>query len=196
MLAPQPIVHEGPVVRLEPLSTAHRDEIAAAATSDAAVFIRYGPLLNAGGVDGWLDEALGERGAGTRQPFAVRDVASGVLVGSSSYLDIAPADGRIEIGHTWYGGQWQGTRVNPAAKLLMLAHAFDELGATRVTLKTDALNERSRRAILGIGATFEGVLRGHSRRYGGPGLRDTAMYSILPAEWPAVRAGLERRSAG
>jgi RimJ/RimL family protein N-acetyltransferase len=193
--APSPVTLEGGFVRLEPLSAAHRDGLAAAASADPAAFERYGPLFVAGGVDGWLDQALGERGAGVRLPFCVIWRADGRVAGSSSYLDIAPADERIEIGHTWYGGADQGTAVNPESKLLMLAHAFDVLGATRVTLKTDALNARSRAAILKLGAQFEGVLRQHSRRHDAPGLRDTAIYSILADEWPAVRARLEARLA-
>jgi len=193
--APAPVTLEGAVVRLEPLSSAHRNGLAAAAEAEPGAFGRYGPLFVAGGVDGWLDQALEEHGAGARLPFCVILREHDRVVGSSSYLDIAPADGRIEIGHTWYGGAAQGTRVNPDAKLLMLEHAFDVLGAARVTLKTDALNARSRAAILKLGAQFEGVLRQHSRRHDAPGLRDTAIYSILADEWPAVRAGLQARVA-
>ena len=120
-------------------------------------------------------------------------LSDGVVAGSSSYLDIAPADGRIEIGSTWYGDPWRGTCLNPSAKLLLLEHAFDVLGATRVQLKTDARNERSRRAIAGIGASFEGILRKHSLRADGPGLRDVAMFSITDEDWPGVRALLEAR---
>ena len=122
-------------------------------------------------------------------------LSDGVVAGSSSYLDIAPADGRIEIGSTWYGDPWRGTSLNPTAKLLLIDHAFDALGATRVQLKTDARNERSRRAIAGIGATFEGILRKHSLRADGPGLRDVAMFSIIDEDWPAVRARLEARAS-
>jgi RimJ/RimL family protein N-acetyltransferase len=128
-----------------------------------------------------------------RLPFAV--IAEGVVAGTTSYLDIAPADGRIEIGSTWYGAPWQGTRLNPAAKLMLMQHAFDVLGATRVQLKTDARNERSRRAIAGVGATFEGILRKHSRRADGPGLRDVAMFSVTDDDWPRVQALLEQRIA-
>lgn len=196
MRPPEPVTLSGLVVRLEPLAPAHREGLATAIAEDAAAFRYYGPTFVPGGVDGWLDVALRERAAGVRLPFAVVETARGRVVGSTSYLDIAPADGRLEIGHTWYGASAQGTTVNPEAKLLLLAHAFDVLGAVRVCLKCDARNARSRRAIAGIGGTFEGVLRKQSRRHDGtPGHRDTAFFSILDDEWTAVRARLEARLA-
>jgi RimJ/RimL family protein N-acetyltransferase len=172
-------------VRLEPLAPRHRDGLAAAIADDPGAFPLYGPATGGSTLEAWIERALADAAAGTRLPFAV--LSEGAVAGSSSYLDIAPDDGRIEIGYTWYGGRWQGTHVNPCAKLLLLEHAFDVLGATRVQLKTDARNERSRRAIAATGATFEGVLRSHSRRADGPGLRDVAMFSILDEEWPGVR---------
>ena len=195
MQAPVPVVLEGAVVRLEPLAEAHREGVRAAVEASVDAFTVYGPGLHDAGIDGWVDQALAEARTGARLPFAVIDRASGTLAGSSSYIDIAPADGRIEVGHTWYGGAFQGTAVNPDAKLLLLGHAFDVLGATRVTLKTDARNARSRAAILGVGAQFEGILRKHSRRADGPGLRDVAMYSVIDDDWPAVRELLVARVA-
>src|SRR4051812_49744740 len=115
-----------------------------------------------GGADAWTDQALEERGGGGRLPFTV--LQDGVVVGSSSLLDIVTADDRIEIGHTWYGGPRQGTPVNPAAELLLLTYAFDELRCPRVTLKCDARHERSRRAVLRLGAPVEGGLRFWGRR--------------------------------
>jgi RimJ/RimL family protein N-acetyltransferase len=192
MKAPAPILLEGHGVRLEPIEEAHRDGIRAATDIDLAAFTVSGPGSMPGGADAWTDQALAERAAGGRLPFTV--LQDGVVVGSSSYLDLVLGDDRIEIGHTWYGGPWQGTRVNPAAKLLMLSYAFDELGCQRMTLKCDARNARSRRAILGVGAQFEGVLRYWGRRMEQPELlRDAAIFSILDHEWPGVRALLERR---
>src|SRR4051794_15339007 len=159
MQPPGPVTLANAVVRLEPLSAAHRDGLAAAVDADPSAFGVSGPLPSVGGIDGWLRSALGEAEAGTRLPFTVVDAATGAPVGSSSYLELAPKDDRLEIGHTWYGGPWQGTAVNPAAKRLLLSHAFETLGAQRVTLKCDARNERSRRAILALGAQFEGILR-------------------------------------
>jgi RimJ/RimL family protein N-acetyltransferase len=144
------------------------------------------------GLDAWIARAVEERDAGDRLPFAVVLAEDGRAVGSSSYLDIAPGDGRLEIGATWYGREWWRTFVNPEAKLLLLGHAFDELGATRVAFRTDAANARSRSAIERLGAVFEGIHRHREHRPDGT-LRDTAFYSILAAEWPAVRAGLEER---
>ena len=118
--------------------------------------------------------------------------AGGRIVGSSRYLALAPSDLRLEIGWTWLEPAVQRTAVNTEAKLLMLAHAFEDLGCRRVELKTDALNEPSRTAILGIGATFEGVFRKHMIMSGGRA-RDSAYYSIVDDEWPSVRARLEAR---
>ena len=131
-------------------------------------------------------------------PFVTIDRASGRVVGSSRYLNIAPADLRLEIGWTWIDPAFQRTAVNTEAKLLMLGRAFDELGCRRVELKTDARNEQSRAAILGIGATFEGIFRRHMVMTGGRA-RDSAYYSNLDDEWPVIRdrlrARLERRRA-
>jgi RimJ/RimL family protein N-acetyltransferase len=191
MRRPEPIALMRGAVRLEPLAPQHREGLAAAIADDPDAFPLYGPATGGSTLEAWMKRALADAAAGTRLPFAV--LSDGMIAGSSSYLDIAPEDGRIEIGYTWYGGRWQGTRVNPCAKLLLLEHAFDVLGATRVQLKTDARNERSRRAIAAAGATFEGVLRKHSRRADGPGLRDVAMFSILAEEWPRVRELLASR---
>lgn len=180
-------------VQLEPLADRHRAGLAAAIAADPSAFPLAGPTAGASTLESWVDQALAEAAAGTRLPFAV--LCDGAAAGSTSYLDIAPDDGRIEIGHTWYGGPWHGTKVNPSAKLLLLQHAFDVLGATRVQIKTDARNEQSRRAIAGAGGSFEGILRKHSRRADGPGLRDVAMFSVIDDDWPQVRALLELRLA-
>ncbi len=119
-------------------------------------------------------------------------VVDGVAVGSTSYLDIDAALGALEIGYTWYRRDLWATSTNPACKLLLLSHAFDDLGAGRVSLKTDALNARSRAAIGRLGASYDGTLRHHRLRPDGS-VRDTAYFSILAAEWPGVRAGLQSR---
>jgi len=180
-------------VRLEPLAAAHAGDLAAAVAADPTAFALSGPVPP-GGAEAWVARALAEAEAGERLPFAVVERATGRAVGSSSYLDVVPELDRLEIGATWYGRPWWGSRVNPAAKLLLLGHAFEELGALRVGLRCDAANERSRRAIERLGATFEGVLRAWERRPDGAP-RNTAFHSVLAAEWPAVRAGLERRLA-
>lgn len=132
------------------------------------------------------------------RPYTVRLRASGEVVGSTTFCDIRPPHLGVEVGWTWYAPDQRGTRVNPACKLLMLGHAFSGAlfgePAVRVCLKTDARNERSRRAILGIGAQFEGVLRSHLIMPDGH-RRDSAMYSITQAEWPAVEQRLADRLA-
>jgi RimJ/RimL family protein N-acetyltransferase len=194
MQTPEPVTLTGPVVRLEPLAEHHRDDLAAAVAADPAAFRVSGPGAEPSGIDGWMQTALAAMAARTRLPFTVIHLGEGRAIGSSSYMDIVAEDDRVEIGHTWYGGPWQGTAVNPAAKLLLLGHAFDVLRAQRVALRCDARNEQSRRAIARLGAQFEGVLRSYGWRIEDPTqLRDTASYSILDREWPAVREGLEAR---
>jgi RimJ/RimL family protein N-acetyltransferase len=180
----------GRTVRLEPLAEAHREALRPVAQDER---IWTTSLTNALGssFDSWFDEALGERGTGRRTPFAVR-LADGRLVGSSSYLDIAPAHRRVEIGATWYHPDAWGTAVNPECKLLLLAHAFDAMQVSRVALVTDALNLRSQAAIAKLGALREGVLRSDRITQGGR-VRDSVIFSILAPEWPAVRTRLEQR---
>lgn len=135
------------------------------------------------------------RQAPGRYAFAVLDDATGEVRGQTSFYDVVPEQERCEIGHTFYGRAWWGGRTNPASKLLLLAHAFEAWGMHRVALRADARNARSIAAIRRLGATPEGVLRGH--RVAADGTRgDTAYFSILRDEWPAVRAGLEDRLTG
>ena len=196
MLTPAPVVLANAFVRLEPLAESHRADLAAAVTADPSAFRVSGPGCEPDGIEGWFATALTQAAAGTRIPFAVVDLAGGRAVGSSSFLDMVAADDRLEIGHTWYGGPWQGTAINPAAKQLLLAHAFETLGAQRVMLKCDARNAQSRRAIKALGAKFEGVLRSYGRRAEEPArLRDAAVYSIVASEWPEVDRGLSERLA-
>lgn len=128
----------------------------------------------------------------TVQPLAVVGSDDGVLRGMTSFYDQDRSVPRVEIGHTHYGRQWWGGETNPAAKLLLLGHAFEEWGCARVALRCDAENARSRGAIERLGASYEGVLRSHRRRWDGT-VADTAYFSILAGEWPTVRAGLEAR---
>lgn len=191
MLAVPPLTGSG--VELVPLAEAHRGPLRAAA--DHPHLWEF-TLARGDGADfdPWFDAALAERAAGRRVPFAVRRVADGRWVGSTSYLDVALAHRRLEIGSTWYEPAACGTAVNPACKLLLLAHAFDVLGVNRVALVTDALNARSQAAIAKLGATREGVLRAHMVTHAGR-IRDTVVFGIVAAEWPAVRAGLLARLA-
>jgi N-acetyltransferase len=141
------------------------------------------------GLHRWLDTALANAEAGTERPFATIDRTSGRAIGSSRYMTIVPEHKRLEIGWTWLATSFQRSGVNREAKLLQLTHAFETLGANRVEFKTHVLNERSRAALLGIGATFEGVFRQHTIMPDGS-LRDSAYFSVISPEWPAVKARL------
>jgi RimJ/RimL family protein N-acetyltransferase len=188
----EPVVLEGEHVRLEPLSLDHLAGLTTVGL-DAEIW-RWMPMFVQAPADmrTLIEEAVAEREAGTQMPFATIERSSGRPVGSSRYLNMDAKNRRIEIGWTWIAPPWQRSVVNTEAKLLMLAHAFETLGALRVEFKTDALNEQSRRAILAIGATEEGTLRHHMVMPGGR-RRDSVYYSILEDEWPRVRAHLESR---
>jgi RimJ/RimL family protein N-acetyltransferase len=140
----------------------------------------------------YVEAALAELEAGQSLPFATLDRQSGRVVGSTRFGSLDRRNLRVEIGWTWIARPWQRSPVNTEAKYLMLRYAFEELGCMRVELKTDALNERSRRAIARLGAVEEGVLRSHMVTAHGR-VRDTVYYSIIAPEWPAVRARLEQR---
>ena len=187
---PDDVVLQGRHVRLEPLGPQHAADLAEELGDDDDVW-RWlvAPPGDEAGMAAFIDGALAERAGGERFPFVAVELASGRAVGSSSYLDIAPRDRRIEIGWTFYARRVWRTAVNTEAKLLLLGHAFDDLGYERVALKTHHRNERSQAAIARLGATREGVLRHHMvDRYGQ--WRDSVYFSILSAEWPGVRAGL------
>lgn len=189
-----PVTLTGRRVRMEPLREAHLDDLALVAF-DAPVW-RWtiaGPQTEAG-LRTWVATALANAAAGTEVPFATVDVASGRAIGSSRYMTITPEHRRLEIGWTWVGTAFQRTGANREAKLLQLTHAFETLGAQRVEFKTHAMNLASRAALLGIGATFEGVLRHHSIMPDGSD-RDSAFYGIIAPEWPDVRDRLRAKLA-
>jgi RimJ/RimL family protein N-acetyltransferase len=140
----------------------------------------------------YVAEALQGQRDGHMLPWAVRDLVSGVIIGSTRYHDIVRAIDRVEIGYTFYAKSRQRTHVNTTCKLLLLRHAFDTLGCKVVGLRTDNFNFRSQRAIEGLGAKKDGVIRHHAPRRDGT-VRDTVIYSILAAEWPDVRRHLELR---
>jgi RimJ/RimL family protein N-acetyltransferase len=142
----------------------------------------------------YVETALDEQRRGVSLPFATLLKANGQVIGSTRYGNVSLENHRVEIGWTWIGRAWQRSAVNTEAKYLMLRHAFETLGCKRVELKTDALNERSRNAILRIGAKQEGIFRRHLLTDTGR-MRDTVYFSILDDEWPAVRARLEARLA-
>ena len=141
------------------------------------------------GLRRWFDAALANAEAGTERPFATIDRASGRAIGSSRYLSIVPEHRRLEIGWTWVGSAFQRTGANREAKLLQLTHAFETLGANRVEFKTHSGNERSRNALAGIGATFEGVFRNHMIMPDGS-IRHSAYFSVTAEDWPVVKGRL------
>jgi RimJ/RimL family protein N-acetyltransferase len=190
-----PVTLEGAAVRLEPLAETHAEALYVAG-QDPAIwrFMTSDPSSVPQKMRAWVDAALAARDAGSAQPFAIVERASGHVVGSTRYFDLSAADRHLEIGHTWLAAAAQRTRVNTECKYLLLRHAFETLGAVRVQLKTDRRNERSQRAIERLGAVREGILRQHMILESGY-IRDTVMYSIIDEEWPAVKANLEARLA-
>lgn len=193
MKPPERVSLAGRFVRLEPISEAHRDDLLAAAAEDPITFRYMSSDLSVGAAawPAYLADALRPEYVA----WATVDAASGRAIGSSRFGDIAPEHGRVEIGWTWVAPSHQRTAANTEAKLLQLGYAFDELGATRVALKTDGRNLRSQAAIERLGGRREGVLRRHIRLPDGF-VRDTVYYSILAEEWPTVKARLEERLSG
>jgi len=190
----EPVVLEGRRVRLEPLALDHVPRLAEVALDPAIWQWTIARPTDEAGLREWAETALAGRVAGNELPFATIDLATGRPIGSSRYMNIVLEHRRLEIGWTWVAPGWQRTGANREAKLLMLGHAFDTLGCRRVEFKTDSLNEPSRTALLGIGATFEGIFRNHMVMPGGR-MRHSVYYSVIDEEWPAVRAGLERSLA-
>ena len=188
----EPVVLEGRFVRLEPLSLEHVGPLSEVAL-DAELW-RWIPfaVTTADEMHQYVEEALEEQRTGSALPFATVERASGRVVGSTRYGAIVPEHRRLEIGWTFVAKPWQRSAINSEAKLLMLTHAFDVLGMNRVELKTDSLNERSRSAIAGIGATQEGIFRNHIVCADGR-LRHSVYFSVVKEEWPEVESRLEAR---
>jgi N-acetyltransferase len=188
-----PVTLEGTRLRLEPLAQSHQPALAEIGLDEELWrWTPSAPVRTADDMTAYIALALAEREAGRALPFATVERATGRIIGSTRYAAIEPTHRRVEIGWTWLGRAWQRTAANSEAKYLMLRHAFETLGCVRVELKTDALNERSRAAIRRLGAREEGTLRQHMITTSGR-IRDTVYYSVLDAEWPAVKAELERR---
>ncbi|MFL5688910.1 MAG: GNAT family N-acetyltransferase [Chloroflexota bacterium] len=191
----EPVVLEGDRVRLEPLRADHlADLLVVGLDPPVWRWTIMGPHDEAG-LRRWVDTALANAAEGIERPFATVDRATGRAIGSSRFMSIVPEHRRLEIGWTWVGTSWQRTGANREAKLLQLTHAFETLRAQRVEFKTHSRNERSRNALAGIGATFEGVFRNHMIMPDGS-VRHSAYFSITSEEWPAVKdrllAGLAR----
>jgi RimJ/RimL family protein N-acetyltransferase len=192
MIQVEPVVLEGRGVRLEPLSVEHANGLSAAVADGKLWELWFASVPRPGEMGAYIEDALAGQRNGYMLAWAVRDVMSGAVVGTTRYHDIVPAIDRVEIGYTWYAESWQRTRLNTTCKLLLLMHAFDALGCKAVGLRTDAFNFRSQRAIEGLGAKKDGVIRHFKMRADGT-VRDTVMYSILATEWPDVRRHLELR---
>jgi N-acetyltransferase len=181
---------EGRHVRLEPLSKGHLAGLAEVGLDEE--LWRWIPtaVRTREEMAAYLDTALNEQERGTSLPFAIVEKATGRVIGSTRYGNIERTHHRVEIGWTWVAREWQRTAINTEAKWLLLKHAFESLGCMRVELKTDSLNERSRAAILRIGAREEGIFRNHMITESGR-IRHSVYFSIIDSEWPAVKARLE-----
>lgn len=188
----QPVPLQGRFIDMVPLSEAHAESLLKNTPRDAFTYFRYeDPEWTLDGIRKFIREAIAMP---DRVPFATVLKSSGEAIGSSSYCEIRLPSKGIEIGFTWIAKEHRGSRVNPESKLLMMAHAFEVLGCERVQLKCDVLNLHSAAAILKLGATKEGVLRKQMLVRSGR-MRDTAIFSIVREEWPAVKAKLEARVA-
>ena len=192
MIHPKPVTLERGGIRLEPLSSEHHAGLAAAVSDGNLWELWFTSVPEPGGVLTYIRDAAKGQSEGHMLPWAVRDLATNTIVGSTRYHDIVPAIDRVEIGYTWYAARCQRTNVNTTCKLLLLEHAFETLGCAVVGLRTDNFNFRSQKAIEALGAKKDGVLRRHQARRDGS-VRDSVMYSILKEEWRDVRRHLELR---
>lgn len=191
-----PSVITGRHVRLEALRLTHAAALLESSRDPSIwTFLTVPQPVSLEEMEAWIRSALDRQTLGLETPFAVFRLADDALVGTTRYMDIKPFERSLEIGWTWYAPDARRTAVNTECKLLLLSYAFETLEFNRVQLKTDALNERSRRAIERIGAKFEGILRNYQRYWHG-GLRDTAMYAMTDKDWPPAKAMLEKRVYG
>lgn len=193
---PQPVVLSGPRVRLEPIGPQHARHLYEVGQDEAIWrYLLNPPFASLEDAQDWVQMCLDRMASNTRVQFAVVLPDEGKAIGSTGYLDIDRANRTLEVGMTWYGVDYQRTFVNTECKYLLLKHAFDDLGARRVCIKTDTNNTRSRRAIEHIGGVQEGILRNHRINRDGSN-RDSVYYGIIEEEWPRVRERLEGMLAG
>jgi RimJ/RimL family protein N-acetyltransferase len=181
-------------VRLEPMTLANEAGLRAAAADGELWNIRVTSVPEPEKTREYIETALKMRAEGSREPFVVIDIATGKVIGSTSYHDIVPAIKRVEIGYTWYAKSVQRTHVNTTCKLMLMTLAFETLQCPVVGWRTDCLNFDSQNAIERLGAKKDGVIRHHALRRDGT-VRDTVMYSMLANEWPEVKAKLQARLA-
>jgi N-acetyltransferase len=187
-----PVILTGRHVRLEPLTLEHAAGLAEVGLDDDLWKWIPTPVRTPEEMSAYVQTALQEQAAGSALPFALIEKSSGRVVGSTRYANIERVHHRLEIGWTWVARPWQRTAINTEAKYLLLRHAFETLKCMRVELKTDSLNEKSRAAILRIGAREEGTFRKHMVTASGR-IRHTLYFSIVDSEWPEVKARLEAR---
>jgi N-acetyltransferase len=185
----EPVTLTGEHVVLEPLALEHEAGLARAAADGELWKLWYTSVPAPGETRGYIEKALEMRENEGALPFAVREAASGEIVGSTRFFNVVAAHRRLEIGHTWYAKRVQRTALNSEAKLLLLSHAFETLEAIAVEFRTHFMNHRSRTAIARLGAKQDGILRSHQIGRDGV-VRDTVVFSIIENEWPAVRANL------
>jgi RimJ/RimL family protein N-acetyltransferase len=188
----EPVILQGRHVRLEPLTPEHAAGLAEVGLDEDLWKWIPTPVCTPEEMSAYVQNALQDQAAGTALPFALIEKSSGRAVGSTRYANIERVHHRLEIGWTWVARPWQRTAINTEAKYLLLRHAFETLKCMRVELKTDSLNERSRAAILRLGATQEGIFRNHMMTATGR-IRHTVYFSIVDSEWPEVKARLEAR---
>jgi RimJ/RimL family protein N-acetyltransferase len=192
MIKISPIPLEGHGIRLEPLTLEHEADLAAAAADGELWNLWFTSVPRPEETKTYIETALAGYQAGHMLPWAVRELGTGKIVGTTRYHDVVAAIDRVEIGYTWYAKSWQKSHVNTVCKLLLLAHAFDTLGCKVVGLRTDNFNFNSQKAIEGLGAKKDGILRHHAIRRDGS-VRDSVMYSILVTEWVGVKQHLKFR---
>lgn len=194
MISPVPVTLEARGIRLEPLTLDHAEGLAAAAADGKLWELWFTSVPAPGETLRYMEDAFEGQRQGTMLPWAVRELESDTVIGTTRYHDIVARIDRVEIGYTWYAGRWQRTHVNTTCKLLLLTHAFESLGCAVVGLRTDNFNFASQRAIAALGAHQDGVLRHHQARRDGT-VRDSVMFSILASEWRDVKRHLELRLA-
>lgn len=192
MIKLAPITLEGHGIRLEPLTLEHEADLSAAAADGELWNLWFTSVPRPEETKTYIETALAGYQAGHMLPWAVRELTMGKIVGSTRYHDVIANIDRVEIGYTWYAKSWQKSHVNTVCKLLLLAHAFDTLGCKVVGLRTDNFNFNSQKAIEGLGAKKDGILRHHAMRRDGS-VRDSVMYSILVTEWVGVKQHLRFR---
>ena len=189
-----PVLLEGVQVRLEPLAKTHLAGLAEVGLDEELWRWIPTPVGTREEMAAYIETALSEQEHGASLPFAIVEKVTGRTIGSTRYGNIDRTHHRMEIGWTWVAREWQRTAVNTEAKYLLLKHAFETLGCMRVELKTDSLNERSRAAILRVGAREEGIFRNHMITASGR-IRHTVYFSIIDSDWPTVKARLEAKLA-